>query len=252
MTCRHAALLSLTLLVAAPSRAQQPEPAAPAVPAAQPAVQVQRPAEAVPVVAGTATATEAPPARGRWGLGASIASSGEVPTLYLPVDLEGSRLEPELAFAQATIGGARSTAAHLGFGLFRLVPTAPGVQAYWGGRLQYQWANLAGTTFHGARIAAAVGGEWLPVPAVALGVEGQLGYSAMSASLPAGSGGVAARGVATSALVFLRVFPGRASPDRERAAPAQGTPRTPPRGTRCKQTADCSGIDMCHDGVCRH
>lgn len=159
------------------------------------------------------------------------------------------RLEGELGYVEGKSSGSRVSRAHLGIGAFCLVPTLPGVQAYYGGRLQYEWLTESDTSLDAFRVAAAVGGEWRPVPAVAFGVEGQLGYTDRKASAPAISGPVS-RGVATSTLVFLRVFPGQSSPGSSSAAPPAGPRKATPR-QRCEGWADCTGGGVCVEGYCR-
>jgi hypothetical protein len=222
MASRCAAVLSLTLLLAAPARAQVSEPPAPAA-------------------AGAAQTPEL----SRLGLGVSFAAPGPASTIYVPMDFGALRVEWEVGYLEAHTGDSRATAGHLGVGVFRLVPTFPGVQAYYGARLQYEWLSAGGEDSNGPRFAAALGGEWLPVPAVAFGVEGQLGYSDRPASVPAVSGSVATRGFATSALVFLRVFLGGGSTS------AAAGPQKPPPPTRCKESADCTEGGICFDGYCR-
>lgn len=241
MSCLRTALLSATLL-AASAAAAQATPAAPAVePGVPQATAALAPAAPTPTASTPAEGVKvgAPPTE-RYGLGVSLGGRGWDPTLYVPMDLGQLRLEFEAAYTNGSADDADASSGHLGLGVFGLVPTSPGMQAYVGGRLQYVHAAGTGATSNGVRAAFALGGEWAPAPSVALGVEWQVGYTAASG---------AAKGVDTTALAFLRVFLVASSPE-ERASLAAKQAKAP-RTVKCTQDRDCAGLDICFDGYCR-
>lgn len=255
MASHRLALLSLTLLVATPVGAQvatqgppAPEPAGAPVPG----VRAQSPAETTPAAAPVEARTQEKPVA-RLGIGAGLGGTSlSTPTLYVPLDVGSLRLELEGAYAAGTASDTNATAIHVGLGAFRLVPTLPGIRTYFGGRLQYERLGVTGASSDGVRVAAVLGGEWFPAPAVSVGVEGQLGYSGGSANLPAGS--AASRGVATSAQVILRIFLTSFSGGDWSASetPVAEKPAARPPLVKCQTRSDCSGLDFCYGGVCRH
>lgn len=252
----RSALVSLALLAAASTAAQVPtaEPAAEAPPGA-PATSGATPAPA----AAPAADRDAPP--GRIGLGVALGASGILPAIYMPVDVEGARVELEFGYEGSTDSDAGS-ALRAGLGLFSLVPATGDVRGYGGVRLRYLRAEDAGTAAAAAlRVAAALGGEWVPHPSVAIGAEAQLGYSWFSE--PAN----ASDRIDATAQAFLRVFtsfgepgprpaPAAAGPRSGVAAPAPAPapprPRPRPRPlVRCQTKADCEGLEICYEGYCR-
>jgi len=241
MSRLRTALLSASLLIATTAAAQS----TPAASAAEPAGSQATGAS----VQSTPAASAAVPAEGskvasrsveRYGLGVSLGGRGWDPTLYVPMDLDRLRFELEAAYASASADDADASTGRLGVGLFGLVPTSPGIQAYIGGRLQYVHLGVSGGSSDGVRAAFALGGEWAPAPAVALGVECQVGYTAASG---------AAKGADTTALAFLRIFLASVSPE-ERAS-LEAKKAKAPRSVKCTQDRDCSGLDICYDGYCR-
>jgi hypothetical protein len=154
-----------------PVAAAKAEPAAQAAPAA-PALRESR-----PVLAGIGVAIPT----------AGVGFGGTV--LFFPIQL-GSvfRVEPELGYVR--IDG--SQVALVGLGLFVTRDVAPQVRAYVGPRIEY----ATGEGDNASAVGLAVGGEWLPVPRVALGAEGRISAAWGGASDVAG----------TSGLFFVRVF----------------------------------------------
>ena len=150
---------------------------------------------------------------------------------FVPLNLAPSfRLEPFLGWARADLdttppgtGGqqfspflqGKSSDITLGIGGFYVAPLAPQVQMYLGGRLASQWQSVhSNAGFKAERrntiLAAALGGEYLPVPRVAFGGELQLGliwygdtdYTAPGASISGGGGS----GSATQGTLFVRFY----------------------------------------------
>jgi hypothetical protein len=237
MIAARAALLAVSLVVAAPSAAQAPAPAAPPQPPAAPA-----PAQASLGVASPPGAPEGSVTR--FGIGAGIGTRGTAPTVYLPLDAGPVRMELDGSYAKVGTKQVSSTTARVGLGLFALVPIDRAIRCPAGVRLEYARDDVPGATAEAIRFAAAIGGEWAPVPAVALGVETQVGYSAGL--------GDRVSGVDVSAQAILRVFLSAVRSSRSAgaaAAPQDGRPR---RLTKCQRNSDCERPDICFDGYCRH
>lgn len=235
MSFAHAALLCLPLLAAA-------EETAP--PAAVPPA----PATSAPAAGPVSAAAPAVLPPGRVGVGVAIGPGEEFPALYLSVDAGALRTELEAAYREDTAGGDRVVAARAGLGLFGLLDTSTGARCALGGRVQWvRWDAAAPS--QGLRVAGVVGAEWSPAPALALGVEGQLGYTIAGDHLFRSGGAGADRGLDVTAQAFLRVF----LAGFERTAPAHAAPRDPPPAPprRCRRMTDCEGPDVCVDGVCQ-
>jgi hypothetical protein len=157
-----------------------------------------------PAPSGSATAPAA--AGPHIGLGVSLPGAGEFPSFYVPIQAgPGFRLEPEIGLVRMAVSSGTATAFQVGFGLLRTWPVAPQVGGYAGLRMQVQRLDATGgESITNLRLAAALGGEWFPVPAVSLGAEGQLAY--VSFDKAATFTGSTASGLATGALLFLRVY----------------------------------------------
>jgi len=152
---------------------------------------------------------------------------------FVPLNLAPSfRLEPFLGWARADLdatppgtggqafapglNGAKSSDLTFGVGGFYVAPLAPQVQVYLGGRLASQWQSFHNDAgFKAERrntiLAAALGGEYLPVPRVAFGGELQLGliwYGDTDFTLPAGTtpSGGGGSGSATQGTLFVRFY----------------------------------------------
>jgi hypothetical protein len=151
---------------------------------------------------------------------------------FVPLNLAPHfRLEPFLGWARASldnvpvgVGGnqqfspflqGKSSDITFGVGGFYVAPVAPQVQVYLGGRLASQWQSIQDNAGDKASrrntiLAAALGGEYLPVPRVAFGGELQLGliwygdtdYTAPGASISGGGGS----GSATQGTLFVRFY----------------------------------------------
>jgi hypothetical protein len=121
---------------------------------------------------------------------ASVGFSGGT-VLFLPIQI-GSKLRLEPEFGYAKLSGMDRSVALIGLGVFATRDVASQVRAYFGPRLEYATSG----SDDGGAAGVAVGGEWLPVPRVALGAEGRLVF--------AFAGGDDA--AATSGLLFVRVF----------------------------------------------
>lgn len=222
MTAARAALLAASLLVASRSAAQAPPAAAPA-------------------------ARE--PAEDRAGIGVGIGSGG-TSSLYVPFDVGSTRVELQGAYARTGTEDVHASSTLLGLGLFGLWDVAPATRGSVGGRAQYARdavsAGDASAHADALRIAFALGAEWVPVPSVSLGAEGQAGYSiGLSNSVS---------GFDVSAQAILRVF---LSSSKAKASASTsggdgaGTDRPPPP-VKCERDSDCSGRDICFNGRCRH
>jgi hypothetical protein len=151
---------------------------------------------------------------------------------FVPMNLTQSfRLEPFVGWARAKldnvpagVGGnqqfspflqGKSSDFTLGVGGFFVAPLAPQVQVYVGGRLASEWQSVesnasAKASRRNTVLAAALGGEYLPVPRVAFGGELQLGliwygdtdYTAPGFSVSGGGGW----GTATQGTLFVRFY----------------------------------------------
>jgi hypothetical protein len=244
MTCVRAALLSLPLVIAGSAGAQSPAPATASPPAAAP--RADAPAQAststAPVApAGVAAAEQAP---GRIGIGGAIGTSGLLPALYLPIDVGSVRVEGEVGYVKASTRDSSLSDTRIGIGIFGIGPTSPSVRAYGGVRVQYLRLESSRTS-EGVRGAAVLGGEWAATPAVAFGVEGQLGYT--------GAESGSASGLDVSAQAVLRIFlisvggPASAKP----AASTGGGGAKSSGLQKCRTSDDCDR-GICYEGYCRH
>ena len=160
------------------------------------------------------------------------AGSPDFGTLFfVPVNVAPNlRIEPFIGWARADLdntppgtGGqqfspflqGKSSDFTLGVGAFFVRPVAAQVQLYVGGRLALGWQSVEDNAGDKASrrntlLAAALGGEYMPVPRVALGAELQLGYlwygdtdfRAGGVSVSGGGG----TGTATQATLFARFY----------------------------------------------
>jgi len=190
----------------------------------------------------------AAPSASRIGVGAALGPAGAVPRLLFPLDFGALRVEPGLGYSR--VPGARDSVGHAGLGLLALRSALPGTRAYLGGRVEYEWLSSTQLSSHTWRLAGALGGEWIPLPAVALGVELQVGYSNGAAAQTSAK----REAIDTSALLFLRVFlaEGTARPSEKRnEPPARGGQQEATPLQRCRSTSDCIDGGICIDGACR-
>lgn len=232
MTALRAVLVSGSLLAATAFAAEPPPASPPPAAAPQAAAPPANPAE---------------PAGDRVGLGAGIGSGGTA-ILLVPFDLGATRVELEGAYAKSGTSDLEVSASHLGLGVLGLWAAAPAVRGSAGARVQWERASAGSVTSDAVRVAAALGAEWVPTPAVSLGVEGQAGYAFAA-------GGSAVGAFDVSAQAVLRVFLSSSGAGRagSEAGKAQGGPGgAPVAPKRCASTWDCDGRDLCLDGVCRH
>lgn len=141
----------------------------------------------------------------RIGLGVALPTAGDFPSFYLPIQVnQGLRIEPELGLIRLDVNGASGSALQVGLGLLGTSHVAPQVGAYGGLRLQLQRFDSSGSNgYTNVRVAGVMGGEWQPVPQVALGVEAQAAYLSVDRSF---GGSSAATGFTTAGLLFLRIF----------------------------------------------
>lgn len=178
---------------AAPAPSAQVQTVAPAAaPAPAPATEPQAAAVAAPAPA-TITAPDA--RRPRYGFGIS---TGLVPGARGRLDTQGLgisfaifrgrlRIEPGLAFSlvrQEVFGTTRDSESFtLSGGLLYELARVEKSAVYAGGRLGLSYANYDGSGFgrvwaSGESLAAVLGGEYLPVPFVSIGLEAAAGFSA--------------------------------------------------------------------------
>lgn len=191
-----------------PAAATEPPAASPAVPAvlavaAEPATPA--PARAQPA---DPPAQAQPPARGPLiGLGVGLLAGGGSPVFYLPVEVRpGLRVEPEFGLVAASSSNASASQTQVGLGVLGVRQLAPQVNAYGGGRFSILMSSATGTESRtGLRWAAVGGGEWLPVPRVALGVELQVAYARTSATA-ANTASSTVTSFSTASLALLRIY----------------------------------------------
>jgi len=199
---------------AAPSAAESPPAAASPTPAAPSAAPAAAPAAAAPLPIGArASQPPAQPAAAghpvRIGLGVALPAAGEFPSFYLPIQVnQGLRVEPELGLVRFDVGSSSATALQIGLGLLGTSSVAPQVGAYGGLRLQIQRLDVSqGGGATNVRVAGVLGGEWQPVPQVAIGVEAQVAYVSLDRSITSGASAAGdANGLTTAGLLFFRVF----------------------------------------------
>lgn len=193
--------------VARVERATAAAPQAATAPPAGEATSASTPGIAQAPVAAVAAPVAAPAEahRVRVGLGVALPSAGDFPSFYVPIQVNPSlRIEPELGLVRASSGGDDATALQVGLGLLGTGAVAPQVGAYGGLRFQLQRVDgSGGGSLTNVRVAAVLGGEWQPVPQVALGVEAQAAYVSVDGAFLEGQ---TASGFATAGLVFFRVF----------------------------------------------
>lgn len=243
------ALLVIPLLAATAAFAQSP--AAP--PDVEPPPQPAAAGTAVPPSSTPAVAASGAPAEGarslrRIGVGVALGTSGVLPAVYVPFDTEGVRTELELGYDGSPTADDEDSALRVGLGVFGLASSDGPVRGYGGVRLRYARAELGGATSAAVRLAAAFGGEWVPTPAVAIGAEGQLGFTRFSEP------DHAPNRLDVTAQAFLRVFTSvdgrRGARPAPAAAKAPAAPAAPSRLARCRTSADCDR-GICYEGYCR-
>jgi len=145
----------------------------------------------------------------RVGLGVALPAAGDFPSFYLPIQVnQGFRVEPELGLVRFDVGSSSATALQLGLGLLGTSSVAPQVGTYGGLRLQLQRLDASqGGSATNIRVAGVLGGEWQPVPQVAIGVEAQLAYVSLDRSITSDASTASnASGLTTAGLLFFRVF----------------------------------------------
>lgn len=137
--------------------------------------------------------------------------------LFVPINLTQFRVEPFVGWARSdTDATGEDSDFTIGVGAFFVQPLASQLQLYAGGRLGSRWVsdkNVGGTVKNERRdtlLALAAGGEYMPIPRVALGAEFQIGYVSVGDTkntTPAGTvegGGGSANG--TQATLFARIY----------------------------------------------
>jgi hypothetical protein len=170
----------------------------------------------------TATTAAAP----QIGLGVGLTSGATDPNLgyllFVPVQMGNFRIEPFLGWNRAdTDATGKDSDFTIGVGAFFVQPVATQLQLYAGGRLGSRWnshkdaAFGAAGTFKTERrdtlLALAAGGEYLPIPRVALGAEFQVGYLSVGDTKTTNAAGQSVEGgggsaSATQATVFARIY----------------------------------------------
>jgi hypothetical protein len=150
-----------------------------------------------------ATPALAQDARRQFGIGISItpeADAGLSPVeVYAPINIAPQlRLEPSLGLRT----GDDSSDITLGVGGFYVAPLAQQVDLYMGGRLKLNFADDDANDESGTdvSIAGALGGEYYLVPRFSVGLEGQLGFYALSDASGDDDG------LFTTGLGFLRLY----------------------------------------------
>lgn len=181
----------------------------------------------------TTTTTNAP----QIGLGAGLTVGAQTPgrqggvngeaaslgyLMFVPINFGQFRVEPFLGWSRLdTDATGKDSDVMLGVGGFFVKPVASQLQLYAGGRLGARWVShqdpaygLPGTSKDERRdtlLAVAAGGEYLPIPRVAIGAELQLSYlwvgdtKVTNAGAPSVEGG-GGSGSGTQAMVFVRVY----------------------------------------------
>jgi hypothetical protein len=151
MNGRTATLL-LALATAAPALAEEPQP--PPAP--------------------TPNAPAAAASQTRVGLGVSL-GSGTAVGFSVPVQIGPHlRIEPEIAIIDHHVASEEASKM-AGMGLAWTFPVAAQLQGSAG--LRFQATFFGNGNIRSYRGAALLGGEWLPVPRVSIGVEAQVGYT---------------------------------------------------------------------------
>jgi hypothetical protein len=169
----------------------------------------------------------------KFGLGVGLTrSASDGPDLgtlvFVPINVAPNfRVEPFIGWARsdldpgvgrANLGSpvsGKTSDFTLGIGAFLVQPIAAQVQLYAGGRLASQWQSFKDNAGdkdarRNTILAAAAGGEYLPVPRVALGGEVQLAYISFGDTHFSGPGGSGTAGggsgSATQATLFARFY----------------------------------------------
>ena len=160
------------------------------------------------------------------GLGVGLTAGPSTPDqgylLYVPVQIGQLRVEPFLGWSRSdTDFTGKDSDVTIGVGAFFVQPVASQIQLYAGGRLGSQWVShqppnygvpgSVKTSSRNTLLAVAAGGEYLPIPRVAVGAELQMGYMSVGDTKAVVSGGGTTEagggsGSGTQATVFVRVF----------------------------------------------
>lgn len=143
---------------------------------------------------------------------------------FVPINVAPNfRIEPLIGWSRSdTDASGKDSDFTLGVGAFFVQPLAQQLQLYAGGRLASRWVShqdaaygAPGTAKDSRRdtlLALAAGGEYLPIPRVAIGAEFQLGWVSIGdttvTSGPTGAqvSGGGGSGSATQATLFARVY----------------------------------------------
>lgn len=165
---------------------------------------------------------------GRFGIGVGLSGGGNlVPgtVVFVPLNIAPNfRIEPFLGIDRFDIDpdpvlvDGKSSTVSLGAGAFYLARIVPQVQMYLGGRLGFifeSFEEASATPDEWDRrdflLAAALGGEYLPHPRIAVGAEAMLGYVAIGDTEFTPSGGPTVKGgggsaTQTQGTIFVRVY----------------------------------------------
>lgn len=165
---------------------------------------------------------------GRIGIGVGLSDGSLTPgtIVFVPLNLAPNfRVEPFLSIARVdidanTIGiqAGKQSDVSIGAGAFYLARIVPQVQMYAGGRLAFNFHSFEENTVTPDKedrrdfiLAAALGGEYLPHPRIALGAEIMLGYVAIGDTESTQFGGPTVKGgggsaTETQGTLFVRVF----------------------------------------------
>jgi hypothetical protein len=171
---------------------------------------------------------------GKIGLGVGLTSTVTVPgrnsgapdtgyLFFVPINATPQlRIEPFIGWARSdTDATGVNNDTTIGVGGFFVHPVATQLQLYAGGRLGLRWVSTKDAAFGAVNtskterrdtlLALAAGGEYLPIPRVAIGAEFQLGYVSVgdtketfwNGTSVSGGGG---SGTATQATLFARIY----------------------------------------------
>lgn len=154
----------------------------------------------------------------RFGIGVGLTSGDGGPgtLFYVPLNVAPQlRVEPFIGWRRSD-RDVQNNDFTLGAGVFFVQPVASQLQMYLGGRLASHWmssraANGAKDEQRDTLLGGVLGGEYLPIPRVALGAEFQLAFvsfgdnrhTAPDGAVSEGGGG---SGSQTQATVFVRVY----------------------------------------------
>lgn len=144
------------------------------------------------------------------GIGAGLTTGDGLSTggvAFVPINLGQFRVEPFAGWKRTSVNHTRSSDFLLGVGGFLVKPVAAQVQLYGGGRLGMEWhssRDAAGNSDsrRDTALGAALGGEYLPVPRIALGAELQLAL----VSIGDGNNSDGGWSTSTQATFFVRMY----------------------------------------------